>query len=378
MPEVDQRPFTVMMAFRHTARRMVEELARRLEADGYAGVQPAYHALFENIDVEGTRLTELAARADMTHQSMGELVATLERRGWVDGATGPQRRPGAAGLPHARGRAAHPSRAAPHQRDRGRVAAALARGRLRAERCATCSSRRSTTPRAPDPHTTSAATWVCASSSDSPPWWPRKRMSKRWRSRHHTVSPGAGSTQTSASRARRRAPTAPSQPAATRSATRCTVARSPSRRPRPSTTSSIAPGRQCRKRSRAEPAGASGRPSRPRASRLDDLRPCLVDVDRRRRVDVDLPVVGGQQDDRSLGQRAQPGVQRVEAALGGGGELRRRRPVLVARWSRPRPSRRRRTPAPARRAGWRASSPSPAASVAIGWIVARRAPSTPS
>ena len=37
------------------------------------------------------------------------------------------------------------------------------------EPCATCSSRRSTTPRAPDPHTTSAATWVRASSSDSPP-----------------------------------------------------------------------------------------------------------------------------------------------------------------------------------------------------------------
>jgi DNA-binding MarR family transcriptional regulator len=32
-------------------------------------------------------LTELAARADMTHQSMSELVAGMERRGWV------QRRP---------------------------------------------------------------------------------------------------------------------------------------------------------------------------------------------------------------------------------------------------------------------------------------------
>jgi DNA-binding MarR family transcriptional regulator len=35
----------------------------------------------------GTRLTELAARADMTHQSTSELVAGMERRGWV------QRRP---------------------------------------------------------------------------------------------------------------------------------------------------------------------------------------------------------------------------------------------------------------------------------------------
>lgn len=80
----DERVFTVLIGFRRTARLMVEELARRLEADGFGEVQPAYHGLFENIDPGGTRLTELAARAEMTHQSMSELVATLERRGWVE------------------------------------------------------------------------------------------------------------------------------------------------------------------------------------------------------------------------------------------------------------------------------------------------------
>jgi DNA-binding MarR family transcriptional regulator len=84
MPVTDQRPFTIMMAFRRTAQLMVEELTTRLTADGYAGVQPAYHNFFENVDSAGTRLTELAARADMTHQSMSELVAVLERRGWVE------------------------------------------------------------------------------------------------------------------------------------------------------------------------------------------------------------------------------------------------------------------------------------------------------
>ena len=84
MTKSDQRVFTVMMGFRRTARLMVNELTRRLEADGYQGVQPAHHAFFENIDRGGTRLTELAARADMTHQSMSELVANLERRGWVE------------------------------------------------------------------------------------------------------------------------------------------------------------------------------------------------------------------------------------------------------------------------------------------------------
>ena len=84
MPPSEQRPFTVMMALRRTARLMVDELVRRLEAEGYDGVQPAYHAVFENIDPEGTRLGDLAARADMTHQSMSELVAGLERHGWVE------------------------------------------------------------------------------------------------------------------------------------------------------------------------------------------------------------------------------------------------------------------------------------------------------
>ena len=84
MSDDDQRPFTIMMAFRQTARLMIDELIERLEADGHAGVHPSHHALYENIDPDGTRLTELAARADMTHQSMGELVTGLERGGWVE------------------------------------------------------------------------------------------------------------------------------------------------------------------------------------------------------------------------------------------------------------------------------------------------------
>jgi DNA-binding MarR family transcriptional regulator len=84
MSDDDQRPFTIMMAFRQTARLMIDELIERLEADGHQGVHPSHNALYENIDPAGTRLTELAARAAMTHQSMGELVASLERSGWVE------------------------------------------------------------------------------------------------------------------------------------------------------------------------------------------------------------------------------------------------------------------------------------------------------
>jgi DNA-binding MarR family transcriptional regulator len=84
MPAADDRPLTVIASFRRTARLMVQELIARFEADGHTGLQAAHHALFENIDPQGTRLTELASRADMTHQSMSELVDNLEDRGWVE------------------------------------------------------------------------------------------------------------------------------------------------------------------------------------------------------------------------------------------------------------------------------------------------------
>lgn len=50
-----------------------------------AGFQqrPAHSAVFAHIDREGTRLTELAQRANITPQAMGELVDDLELRGYV-------------------------------------------------------------------------------------------------------------------------------------------------------------------------------------------------------------------------------------------------------------------------------------------------------
>jgi DNA-binding MarR family transcriptional regulator len=78
------RNVTLISLFRRTAALMVAELVERLTAAGYPDLPAATHPVFENIDREGTRLTELAARADMTHQSMGELIDTLEQRGYVE------------------------------------------------------------------------------------------------------------------------------------------------------------------------------------------------------------------------------------------------------------------------------------------------------
>jgi DNA-binding MarR family transcriptional regulator len=84
-----ERVVTVIALVRRLERLMVAELIERLRAAGYDDMTAAHHPVFENIDPAGTRLTTLAERAGMTHQSMGELVATLERRGYLERAPDP-------------------------------------------------------------------------------------------------------------------------------------------------------------------------------------------------------------------------------------------------------------------------------------------------
>jgi DNA-binding MarR family transcriptional regulator len=60
------------------------ELNARLRERGYADVRPAHSAVFAHIDLGGTRSSELAQRAGMTKQSMGELVVDLEEKGYVE------------------------------------------------------------------------------------------------------------------------------------------------------------------------------------------------------------------------------------------------------------------------------------------------------
>lgn len=61
-------------------RRALVKFAER----GFAGLQPAHTAVFANLNVEGTRLTDLARRARMTKQGMGQLVDEVERLGYVE------------------------------------------------------------------------------------------------------------------------------------------------------------------------------------------------------------------------------------------------------------------------------------------------------
>lgn len=80
---------TLIALLRRTSLLMVAEITERLEAAGFTDVPPSYHPVFETIDPEGTRLTVLAARSGLTHQSIGEVVADLERRGYLERVADP-------------------------------------------------------------------------------------------------------------------------------------------------------------------------------------------------------------------------------------------------------------------------------------------------
>lgn len=91
---------------RQAARTMVDELVVRMRAAGYQDCSAAHQPIFENLDPGGTRLTTLAARTGLTHQSTSELVATLERLGYLRRLTDPTDRRARLVKLTARGRAA--------------------------------------------------------------------------------------------------------------------------------------------------------------------------------------------------------------------------------------------------------------------------------
>ncbi len=66
------------------SRALEGRLYEELRAAGYGDVRPAHYAVFRYLEDDGSRVTELAEVAGMTKQSMGELVAYLEERGYIE------------------------------------------------------------------------------------------------------------------------------------------------------------------------------------------------------------------------------------------------------------------------------------------------------
>jgi hypothetical protein len=84
-----ERVVTLISLLRRTTQLMVDEISMRLDEVGYPNCPPSFHPIFENLDPDGTRLTVLAGRAGLTHQSVGEVVAELEHRGFVERVADP-------------------------------------------------------------------------------------------------------------------------------------------------------------------------------------------------------------------------------------------------------------------------------------------------
>jgi DNA-binding MarR family transcriptional regulator len=65
------------------------ELHRRLEEQGHPQIRNAHGCVFRYIDVDGSRLTDLAAQSGVTKQAVGEFVDELQQLGYVERAPDP-------------------------------------------------------------------------------------------------------------------------------------------------------------------------------------------------------------------------------------------------------------------------------------------------
>jgi DNA-binding MarR family transcriptional regulator len=72
------------------AEGLVGELTTRMETLGYGDIREGHGCVFGNIDPDGMRLTELAERAGMTKQAVGEAVSDLERLAYAERVADPR------------------------------------------------------------------------------------------------------------------------------------------------------------------------------------------------------------------------------------------------------------------------------------------------
>jgi DNA-binding MarR family transcriptional regulator len=83
IPHTPRPPFIALLDYAHD--EFVQELGRRVATTEYSDIRVTHGCVFGNIDPEsGSRLTDLADRAHMTKQSVGEVVTDLEQRGYVE------------------------------------------------------------------------------------------------------------------------------------------------------------------------------------------------------------------------------------------------------------------------------------------------------
>jgi DNA-binding MarR family transcriptional regulator len=86
LPDTSARsaPENLAVLLREPLMALNDRIHGRLAEAGHGEVRMAHGAVFQFLDDEGTHVSTLAQRAQMTKQSMAELVAHLERHGYVE------------------------------------------------------------------------------------------------------------------------------------------------------------------------------------------------------------------------------------------------------------------------------------------------------
>jgi DNA-binding MarR family transcriptional regulator len=79
-----EAPENLAILLREPFRAMSEQLVARLAQRGHGEVRYAHGNVFQYLDDTGTHVSELAQRAQMTKQSMAQLVQHLEQHGYVE------------------------------------------------------------------------------------------------------------------------------------------------------------------------------------------------------------------------------------------------------------------------------------------------------
>jgi DNA-binding MarR family transcriptional regulator len=85
-------PQNLAILLREPFRAGTEVLHRRFAERGHPDIRPPHDNVMQFLDEEGTRVSVLAERAQITKQSMAELVAHLERLGYVERVPDPSDR----------------------------------------------------------------------------------------------------------------------------------------------------------------------------------------------------------------------------------------------------------------------------------------------
>ena len=91
MPHASSDP-DISVLMENAYRALVRELHRQLASAGFADIRPAHGSVFETIGRQGSRVTEMAEKAQITKGSMVELVDYLEARGYVERGPDPRDR----------------------------------------------------------------------------------------------------------------------------------------------------------------------------------------------------------------------------------------------------------------------------------------------